>query len=68
LAGAALAKAIARQDAESQARMLTMLARAMRDLAIAGGVVDVRGRQIGARKAGEPRRRAYQWRPMYVPP
>jgi hypothetical protein len=68
LAGAALAKAIARQDAESQTRMLTMLARAMRDLAIAGGVVDVRGRQIGARKAGEPRRRAYQWRPMYVPP
>jgi len=73
-AGAALAKAIARQDAESQTRMLVMVARAMRDLAIAGGVVDVRGRQIGAKKAGEgrkgtkPRRRPYQWRPMYVPP
>jgi hypothetical protein len=54
--------------------MLVMVARAMRDLAIAGGVVDVRGRRIGAKKAGEgskgskPRRRPYQWRPMYVPP
>src|SRR6185312_14284296 len=46
LAGAALAKAIARQDAESQTRMLTLVARAMRDLAIAGGVVHVRGRQL----------------------
>lgn len=74
LAGEALAKAIARQDAESQTRMLVMVERAMRDLAIAGGVVDVRGRQIGAKRTGEarkgtkPRRRPYQWRPMYVPP
>jgi hypothetical protein len=70
LAGEALAKAIARQDAEAQTRMLVMVARAMRDLAIAGGVVDVRGRQIAAKAAGEgrKRRRPYQWRPMYVLP
>jgi hypothetical protein len=66
LAGAALAKAIARQDAESQARTLTLAARAMRDLAIAGGVVDARGRQIGTKTARKGRRRPYQWRPMYV--
>jgi hypothetical protein len=68
LAGAALAKAIARQDAESQTRMLTMMARAMRDIAVAKGVIDVRGRQKGTKKESKPRRRPYQWRPMYAPP
>jgi hypothetical protein len=71
LAGAALSKAIARQDAEAQTRMLTLVARAMRDLAIAAGTVDVRGRQKRpGQPAGvtKPRRRPYQWRPMYAPP
>jgi hypothetical protein len=68
LAGEALAKAIARQDAESQTRMLTMMARAMRDIAVAKGVIDVRGRQKGTKKESKPRRRPYQWRPMYAPP
>jgi hypothetical protein len=68
LAGAALAKAIARQDAEAQARMLTLWARAMRDLAIAAGLADARSRQRRPKpaKASKPRRRPYQWRPMYV--
>jgi hypothetical protein len=69
LAGVALAKAIARQDAEAQTRMLTLTARAMRDLAIAAGTVDVRGRQRRAEMPAQvtkPRRRPYQWRPMYV--
>jgi hypothetical protein len=68
LAGSALAKAIARQDAESQTRMLTLMARAMRDLAIAAGTVDARGRQKRAGEAGKPRRRPYQWRPIGEPP
>jgi len=45
--------------------------RAMRDLAIAAGTVDVRGRQRRPEmpaKATKPRRRPYQWRPMYEPP
>jgi len=64
LAGAALAKAIARQDAQAQARMLALLTRALRDLAIAKGLVEprpvARVKRHGERK---PRRRPYQWRP-----
>jgi len=68
VAGAALAKAIARQDAEAQTRMLTLMARAMRDIAIARGVVDARGRQRVTDKERKPRRRPYQWRPWGDPP
>jgi hypothetical protein len=65
LSGAALSRALARQDAEARARMLAMLTQALRDLALArdGGKAK-RTRS----KEREPRRRPYQWRPMYVTP
>lgn len=68
LAGAALAKAIARQDAEAQARMLAMLTRAMRDLALARGLIEKRRQKPRKRDEGKPRRRPYQWRPAGTPP
>ena len=66
LAGAALAKAIARQDAESQTRMMALLGRALRDLAIAKGMLEPK--PIGRVKPRKGRRRPYEWRPIGTPP
>ena len=61
LAGAALAKAIARQDAESRARTLTMLGHALRDVAIANGVV--KAKRLKAQKTpAKPRAKRKEWR------
>lgn len=63
LAGAALAKAIARQDAEAQARMLALLTRALRDLAVAKGLVEPRAvGSVRTQAERKPRQRPYQFR------
>lgn len=69
LAGAALAKAIARQDAEAQARMLALLTRALRDLAIAKGLVEPKPvSRVRPKAERKGRRRRYEWRPVGTPP
>jgi hypothetical protein len=66
LSGAALSRALARQEAEAKARILSLMARALRDLAIANGERPKRARDT---KEDKPRRRRrYQWRPMSAPP
>jgi len=68
LAGAALARAIARQDAEARARMLALLVRALRDLAaVETGELAARRRSAKAREASAKAERA-AWRPMRVSP
>ena len=59
LAGAALSRALARQDAESRARTLTMLGRAVRDVAIANGVVKARALR---KKPAKSRAQRREWR------
>jgi hypothetical protein len=68
LAGPALSQALARQDAEACARILAVLSKAMRDLALARGLIEKPQTKAVKRGTGKPRRRPYQWRPMYVPP
>jgi hypothetical protein len=66
LSGAALSRALARQEAEAKARVLSLMTRALRDLAIANGERPKRARDM---KEDKPRRRRpYQWRPMSAPP
>ena len=65
LSGAALSRALARQEAEAKARILSLMTRALRDLAIANGERPKRARAV---KEVKPRRRPYQWRPMSAPP
>ena len=64
-----MAKAIARQDAEAQARMLALLTRALRDLAIAKGLIEPRPiARVKTHAEQKPRRRPYRWRPAGTPP
>jgi hypothetical protein len=66
LAGAALARAIQRQDAEAKARMLSLLTRALRDLALArdAKVKRTRGKDRGPRQRREWR--AIGERPLWA--
>ena len=66
LSGAALSRAMARQEAEAKARILSLMTRALRDLAIANGERPKRAR--GVKEDKPRRRRPYQWRPMSAPP
>ena len=66
LSGAALSRALARQETEAKARILAIMTRALRDLAIADGVRPKRAR--GVKEDKPRRRRPYQWRPMSAPP
>ena len=66
LSGAALSRALARQETEAKARMLSLLTQALRDLAIANGdrPKRSRGKTRGEAQEKPRRRRPYQWRPM----
>jgi hypothetical protein len=73
LAGAALARAVHRQDAEARARMLAMLGRALRDLAVVAGEAPAKRRDKRPGKergtpGQKPGRKRAAWRPMFVTP
>ncbi|MEA2981273.1 MAG: hypothetical protein QOF09_3096, partial [Alphaproteobacteria bacterium] len=65
LSGAALSRALARQETEAKARMLSIMSKALRDLALARDGMKAKRTRGKERK---PRRRSYRWRPMYVSP
>jgi hypothetical protein len=64
LSGAALARALARQETEAKARILAIMTQALRDLRAADGVKAKRTRG----KDRKARRRPYQWRAIGEPP
>ena len=59
LSGAALARALARQETEAKARILAIMTQALRDLRAANDAVTAKRTRGKDRKA---RRRPYQWR------
>jgi hypothetical protein len=64
LSGAALARALARQETEAKARILAIMTQALRDLRAADGAKAKRTRG----KDRKARRRPYQWRAIGEPP
>jgi hypothetical protein len=75
LAGVALARAIARQDGEAQARMLALMTRALHELNVVDGIVRAKARRRkkaekrgAAPGSGDKRRKMRKGRPMLVSP
>jgi hypothetical protein len=62
LSGAALSRALARQDAEAKARILSILTRALRDLTLARD--GVAPRRVRGKDRVKRKRREYKWRPL----
>jgi hypothetical protein len=64
LSGAALSRALARQETEAKARILAIMTQALRNLRAA----DVKAKRTRGEDRKPRRRRPYQWRPMYAAP